>query len=96
MRGGIKMASASTPSANELANDLILVHTVQLKPMIKAQISGRVVSSRISDVVTAEVYSEKTCLKKLMIIMTMNKWQETMVYGGCQKLTSAMKVRPEK
>ena len=46
-QGGIKMASASTPSANEPAKDLILVHTVQLKPMIKAQISGRMVSSDI-------------------------------------------------
>ena len=34
---GIKMASASTP---EPAKGLILVHTVQLKPMVKAQISG--------------------------------------------------------
>ena len=39
--GGIKMVSASTPSANEPAKDLILVYTVELKPMIKAQISGR-------------------------------------------------------
>ena len=39
------MASASTPLANESAKDLILVHTVQQKPMIKAQISGRMVSS---------------------------------------------------
>ena len=31
------MASASTQSGNEPAKDLILVHTVQLKPMIKAQ-----------------------------------------------------------
>ena len=30
------MVSASTPSANEPAKDLILVHKVQLKPMIKA------------------------------------------------------------
>ena len=37
-QGGIKMASASTPSANEPDNSLILVHTVKLKPMIKAQI----------------------------------------------------------
>ena len=29
------MASASTPSANEPAKDLILFHTVQLKPMLK-------------------------------------------------------------
>ena len=63
------MASASTPSANEPAKDLILVHTVQLKPMIKAQISGRMVSSGISDLAFASVHSEKTCLKKLMMIM---------------------------
>ena len=54
------MASASTPSANEPAKDLILVHTVQLKPMIKAHFSGRMVSSGISDVEFASVYSEKT------------------------------------
>ena len=59
-RGGIKMASASTPSANEPAKDLILVHTVQLKPMIKAHISGRMVSSGISDVAFTSVYSEET------------------------------------
>ena len=29
------MASASTPSANEPAKELILVHTVELKPLIK-------------------------------------------------------------
>ena len=44
------MVSASTPSANELAKGLILVHTVQLKPMINAHVSGRMVSSGISDV----------------------------------------------
>ena len=64
--GGIKMASASTPSANEPAKGLILVHTVKLKPMIKAQISGRMVSSGINDIVFASVYSEKTHLKKLI------------------------------
>ena len=41
----IKMASASTPSANEPVKVLILVITVQLKPMIKPHFSGRVVSS---------------------------------------------------
>ena len=53
----------------------------------------------ISDVVTASVYSEKTRMKKLMmmkmiisIIIIMNKSQESTV----QKLTSAMKQRPEK
>ena len=62
------MASASTPSA-EPAKDLILVHTVQLKPMIKAKFSRRMVSGGISDVVFASVYSVKTSLKKLMIMI---------------------------
>ena len=73
----------------------ILVHTVQLKPMMKAQISGRMISSGISDVI-ASVYSEKTRLKKLIIIIIMNKSQETMIFGGRQKFTSTMKLRPEK
>ena len=95
------MASASTPSANEPAKDRILVHTVQLKPIIKAQISGRMVSSGISDVAIASVHSEKTRLKKFMMIMIiiiiiMNKSQEMTVFSGHQKLTSAMKLRPEK
>ena len=91
------MASASTPSANEPAKDLILVHTVQLKPMIQAQISGRMASSGISDVAIASVHSEKTRLKKLiMIIIIMKKSQETTVFSGRQKLTSTMKLRPEK
>ena len=52
------------------------------------------VSSGISDVAFASV---KTRLKKLMImIIIMNKSQETTVFGGRQKLTSAMKLRPEK
>ena len=75
--------------------DLILVPTVQLKPMIQAQISGRMASIGISDVVTASVYSEKTRLKKLMMII-MNKSQETTVFHGLQKLTSAMKLRLDK
>ena len=44
---------------------------LQLKPMIKAHSSGRMVSSGISDVVIASVYSEKTILKKLMIMRIM-------------------------
>ena len=77
------MAPASTSSANEPAKDLILVHTVQLKPNDKkTQISGRMVSSGISDVAIASVHSEKTHLKKWMMIM---------------KITSSnMKLRPEK
>ena len=58
------MASASTLSANEPAKDLTLVHTGQLKPMIKVHISGRMVSSGVSDVATASVNFEKTRLKK--------------------------------
>ena len=89
------MVSASTHSANEPANDLIIVHTVQLLPKIKAHIIGRMVFSGISDVVFTSVYSERTHLKKLMM-MIMNKSQEMMVFSECQKLTSAMKLRPEK
>ena len=56
------------------------------------------VSSGICDVVIASVYSEKTRLKKLMkmMIIIMNKSQETTAFRGRQKLTSAMKLRPEK
>ena len=89
------MTSADIPSANEPAKGLILVHSVKLKPLIKAQISGRMVSIGISEVVFASVYSEKIHLKKLMII-TMNKSQEKTDFSGCQILTSAMKLKPEK
>ena len=70
------------------------MHTVQLKPTIKAQISGRMASIGISDVVSASVYSEKTPLKKL-INNIMNNSQEMMVFQRRQKLTS-MKLRLEK
>ena len=53
----------------------------------------------INDVVTASVNSEKTCLKKclIMIIMIiMNKSQEMTVFGGRQILTSAMKTKARK
>ena len=74
---------------------------------IKAQISGRMASIGISDVVTASVNSVKTRMKKLMMMMMMmkmiiiiirimNKLQETTVFHGRQKLTSAVKLRPEK
>ena len=72
----------------------------------KVQISGRMASIGISDVVSASVYSEKNCMKKLMmmkmiiiiiiIISIMNESQEMTVFHGRQKLTSAMKQRPEK
>ena len=58
-------------------------------------------ASGTSDVAFASVYSEKTRLKKMMMkiiitIIIMNKSQETTVFSGRQKLTSAMKLRPEK
>ena len=46
-----------------------LVHTVKLKPIIKAQMSGKLETIDISDVVTASVYSEKTRLKQLIMII---------------------------
>ena len=63
------MASASTPSANEPAKDLIVVHSVQLKPVINAQITGKLVSSGTNDVAITSVHSEKTHLKKLIMII---------------------------
>ena len=67
---------------------------------MKAQISGRMASIGISDVMTASVNSEKIRMKKCMMIMIiiiiiiiiiiMNKSQETTVFHGRQKLTSAM------
>ena len=65
--------------------------TLHLKPL------GKYCSSGISDVVFARVHSEKTCLKKLMmIIIIMKKLQETTAFSGQQKVTSAMKLRPDK
>ena len=68
-------------------------------PIIKAQISGK--SSGISDAAYASVNSEKTRMKKLkmmmkmiiIIIIIMNK---STSFHGRQKLTSAIKQRPEK
>ena len=74
------MTSASILSANEQAKDLILVHTVQLKPMIKAQISGRLISSDISDVTFASVHSEKTPLKKLIMIIIIITSNRKIIY----------------
>ena len=59
--------------------------------------SGKLVTSGVSDVATASVHSEKTRLKKMiMIIIIMNLSQETTVFHGHQKMTSAIKQRPEK
>ena len=64
--------------------------------MIKAQISGTMVSSGISNVAFTSVHSEKTRLKNLIMTIIMKKSPETTVFSGRQKLTSAMKLRPEK
>ena len=66
--------------------------------MIKGQISGRMLSSGISHVAFASVYSEKTRLKKclVVIIITMKKLQDTMVFSVCQKLTSAYETEARK
>ena len=64
------------------------------KANYKAQISGKLVTTGIRDVAIVSVYTEKTCTKKclIMIIMiTMNKSQEITIFGGRQKLTSAIK-----
>ena len=47
-------------------NDLFLVHVVQLKPTIKDQISGKLVTNGISDVAIASVNSEKTLTMKMI------------------------------
>ena len=60
------MTSARTSS---LKKGFILVHTVKLNPMTKAQISGRMVSSGICHVAFASVYSEKTRLNKCWIMI---------------------------
>ena len=97
------MTSARAPSVTEPARASFSPHS-SAKTNDKSNSSGRMVSSGINDVVIASVHSEKTHLKKLMIIMTMmtmiiiiimNKLQETTV-SGCQKLTSALKLRPRK
>ena len=67
------MASASILMSQQ--GCLTLVHTEKLKLMIKGTISGRMLSSGISHVAFASVYSEKTRLKKcwIMIIIIITK-----------------------
>ena len=78
--------ASSTPSVNEPTR-ASFYHTVKLKPMIKAQISERMVSSGINDVAFISVYSENTRLKKClsMIILLLvtdkpfnSKWKKVM------------------
>ena len=49
--------------------DLILVHTVKLKLIIIAQISGKLLTSGISEVAITSVHSEKTRMKKMIMII---------------------------
>ena len=46
-----------------------LFYTVKLKPIIRAQIPGKLVTSGISDVATTSVHSEKTWAKKWIMII---------------------------
>ena len=61
------MASASTLMNHQ--GRLTLVHTEKRKLMMKGTISGRMLSSGISQVAFASVYSEKTRLKKCWIMI---------------------------
>ena len=51
-------------------------------PIIKAQISGKLVTSGISDVATASVHSEKTLLKKLIMIININRKKRWLFTGA--------------
>ena len=62
------MVLASTPSVNEPTRPH-LVHTVKLKQIIKAQISGKLVTKGISDVAIASIHSEKNRLNKMIMII---------------------------
>ena len=66
----------------------------------KSTFSGRMEYSGISDVAFRFniLYLKKLMVMKMMmvIIIIMNKLQQTTVFSGLQKLTSAMKLRPEK
>ena len=66
---GIKLASASSQSANEPARTSFYSIQLGLKPIIKAQIPGKLVYSGISDVEVVTISSDKTRLKKLMIMI---------------------------
>ena len=59
------MASASTPLVNEPTRPHFSPHSKD----INAQISGLLVTIGISEVVITPVYFEKTCLKKLIMIL---------------------------
>ena len=74
------MVSASTPSVNEPTR---ASHSKAPYKSTNLRKIGNYWYT-VSDVVTASVYSEKTRLKKLImiIIIIMNKSQETTVFAG--------------
>ena len=96
-RGGIKKASASH-------NQLMSPQGLHFSPYstaktnFKAQISGKLVCSGINEVAFVSVSLDKASMKKcwIMIIIIMKKSQETSFFVGRQKLTSALKLMPEK
>ena len=103
------MVSASAPSIWSQQRPHFSVHNTA-KTNYKAHSSGRMVSSGISVVVIASVHSENAHLKKAMMKIIIiisssssssssgssNKLQEMTVFSRRQKLTSAMKLRPDK
>ena len=46
-----------------------LVHTVKIKPITKAKIAGKLMTSGISNVVIASIYLTKTRPKKMIMII---------------------------
>ena len=89
----------------QLAHHQLMSQQVpQFSPQSKARAKykstdlRKLITSGISDVAIASVHSEKTQMKKtiMKIIIGMNKLQDSTFFGGRQKLTSAMKLRPVK
>ena len=74
-----------------------LVHTVKLKPIIKVEISGKLVTSVISDVVFASVHSEKIRLKNLiMIIIIIRPYLIDYMFHGSPSTNFDQGGRPKK
>ena len=55
-------------------------HTVKLKPIIKAKISGNLVTSGISDVAIASVHYEKPRMKKMIMIIIISTSNRKTIY----------------
>ena len=83
-QGCIKMVSANTHNHLMSLQELHFSPHSTAKTNDKTQISGRMASISISDVMTASVYLEKTRLKKLMMIMIMNKSKKLWFFTGAR------------